>query len=234
MKKKIFGRFFFLLACCYILTNCSSPIGDFGRIDASKALHITNVQTKTVDYKNKITYFNPINYSVVEKKFRLTAFFLKQIDYDISLIDKLAITNKTAFPEGTNPINGKALVNYFNAIGINSIEDRYQKLTHDLSQRSIHLDKFINLSQIVVSEDAARRQIYNQALDEAYVEAIRFRRRENLKTIEEIIFYMNRLYNSYQYVSDQGKIIEPTIITRYLKNKLKNFKQKINKLQTIY
>ncbi|NRA86212.1 MAG: hypothetical protein HRU28_02215 [Rhizobiales bacterium] len=233
MKRSICLKLLAIVSSSILLFGCSSSTGDFGRLNTSSLGHITSVQAKIIDPKTGIYYKNPIQYSKIEQKFRLSAFLLKQIDHDISLIDKLALINKTTFPAGTTPIDGKSLVNAFNAKGIVDIKDRYQNISVDIQTRQINLIKFHKLALKVIAQDSKRNILENLATDKKHIIAIDERRAENLAQIRDIVSYMKILTAAYNYVIDHGKIVEPNISQRDIRIKLNQFHNHATNLQSL-
>ncbi len=226
MKNRKIYWYIFIISLSSVFTACTSPVGDFGRLNSNQLSQITQPQLQTI---GNSTYRNPLEYSQTEKKFRLTAHLLKQIPYKINIVDTLKIINKVKFPPETAPINGQALLNSFKAAGINNISERYQSLSIDLENRIINMSEFHELAQKTIAEDL-KRKFQNNA---TYKAAVENRRQQNIAQIRDIVFYMKKLHISYSFVATQGKAVEPNININPIKQSLSSFLSQINRLEKL-
>lgn len=225
---KLFHSIFFFGLSCLLVACSSNPVGDFGRIDIAKADQLTKVSA-TSDRHNKknIAYFNPINYSKLEKKFRLIAHYLQQSNFDVFVFDREMDMDRLDI---NGPVNEKAIFNSFNFKGLDDIPQRFQSIARDIDKRSTNLTKFQDLIAEIMQQNADRGQINNEIINADYIKAISLRHEENIELIKNVRGHMKGLYLAYRYVLNHGKIVEPDIDQNDLRSKLQLFNDQINQL----
>lgn len=212
-----------------LLSACSTnPVGDFGRIDASKANHVTQNSSKNVEVKNGADFSNPLIFSKLEKKFRLTAHLLTSSNFDISIADRPLVNGKASLDA---PISEKALVNSFKANGYEDIKDFHQATSSDLKKRSLSLTKFHSLASQVLSQSQNRQYVNNGLINAKISKAIQVRYQENQQVIRKVIGHLNALHSSYRYVVDYGGVIEPHLSSTSLSARIFTFKNQIIQLE---
>uniref|UniRef100_A0A2A4Z8R3 Uncharacterized protein n=1 Tax=OCS116 cluster bacterium TaxID=2030921 RepID=A0A2A4Z8R3_9PROT len=216
----------FSLAAGTILSACSNPVGDFGRINKSRATHITEVGPLTNKAEKTNAYYNPLDYSKAEKQLRLTAVLLERSNYDIHIADRQFVNGVANV---TGPIREAALVNNFRAKGVSDMSSRYQSLSGDLKKRRLNLDSFIRLTKTVIRQDVARGRVENEIVD---IKAIGYRQKENVEVITGVKKHMEALYLAYRYVLNHGKIVEPTVSQFAIRSELELFNKEVEQLTT--
>lgn len=215
MKKCIQFRLVSIFAITSILSACSSPIGDFGRIDAAKATHLTKIQPIFGHSTETPIYFNPINYSKSETKFRQTAHLL--LEYDFGNDKKKPIENDTA-------------VKYFNATGLNAIFKRHQTIALHIAKLHNNLHSFQKLTNQVLQQDSARLNVRTN--NNKYMQGVNLRHQENIGLIRRVALHLGKLNNAYIHVLDHGKIVEPNLADGPIRYKLERFSLHVEQLKS--
>lgn len=209
----------FLSLTTAILTSCSAPISDFGRLDESRTASITQPRAVIIDFEQRKVFFSPLNHSEDEQRLYLINFLLKKSSYKI-------INDK--------PIEGEKLFDYFNDHDIYSTKDRYISVSLEIDKHMSELPEFEMLAIRIMAADHGRSQLSNEIIGTKYRRAIEFRHEENLTLIKDMSDYMRVLYESYDYIKNQGRVVEPHIDSHRLDNKLDNFNRQIKRLESIH
>lgn len=201
------------------LTACSSPVGDFGRIDARNTRQITESHGTLVQLVESSDFLNPLNFSKTEKKFRLTAYLLMQSKLTSPVNEQ--ITQQTA-------------INHFIAIGLSKMQDRHQAISADIGKLHNILHSFQKLGRQVLAQDNMRDYANNPILNRKYLAAIDARHRDNTKLIQKTAQHLSQLHEAYIYVVNHSNIVEPTLNDAKLRNKLARFHAHVNELNWLY
>lgn len=214
-----------------MLSACSQPIGDFGRINTLNASEITRVQSQIGSKDKNIVYLNPIQYSELEKKFRLTAHLLTTSNYNIAITDFEFFDRKANI---VGPIRNTAILNSFKAKGLLNVTDRLQSVSLDITKRSETLAIFHRLITQIMAQDDERNYIHNSLENLEYTQAIAARHAENIKLIKKVYSHLHGRFHAYNYVIDQSQIVEPYTNMRGLNSKLQDLNAQISRLKNIY
>ena len=218
----------FSLAASIILSACSNPVGDFGRINKLRATHITEVAPVSIEAERTHAYFNPLDYSTLEKELRLTAVLLVRSNYDINIADR----QFDGEADIMGPIREHALVRSFRDKGLNDTKDRYQSLAVDLKKRRLDLDSFIRLASKVLKQDIARARIDNEIINVKIIKALGYRQKQNIEVMESVKEQMEALYLAYRYVLNHGKLVDPSVSQFSIRSELELFNSEIKQLKT--
>lgn len=230
MKKCTIFRLTIIIYSGAILSACSNPVGDFGRIDTLRSSHLTQVQQQPSPTIKGASYFNPIHYSELEQRLRLKAHLLYTSNYDIAITDRQYLNGK---PDLTGPIRKMALLNSFNNSGLTNTKDRLKSLSKDINKRSRNLAKFHRLAVEVIAQDADRQYINNSVTDIEYIRAMKARRIENRALIKKIHSKLYSRYVAYRHVIDHSQIVEPQMNMSALNAQLQDLKGQIASLKNI-
>ncbi len=223
-RKSLWCGIFFSL----ILSACSSnPIGDFGRIDASKASHLTQNSAKNIEVKNGTDFPNPLIFSKLEKKLRFNAHLLTTSNFNVSIADRPLIDGKADI---NGPISENALLNSFKASNYEGILEYNQAISIDLKKRIHSLNIFQKLASEVLNQNSNRHYIQNGNIDFKTKTAISIRQQENLLIVKNVTAQLTALHNAYRYVLNYGAVVEPSLSHTALSAQLYGFKSQINQL----
>lgn len=199
----------FIFVFTGLLSACTSnPIGDFGRIDASKAEHITKAYKTRVYLSSNKIISSPLNFSKTEKKFRLSAHLLRQT----------YILSSDAIPMGQ-----LSAINHFIHIDLNKIKDRHQAIIADIGKLHFALHVFQRQANKVLAQDNRRNYSNSEIINKEYIKAIHDRHLENQRLISSVVSHLRGLYHAYIYVVDHGNIVEPTLKDTEVRDKLSRF-----------
>lgn len=215
MTKRLQIQLVKVFCLAIMLQNCTTPVGDMGRIDASVT---------------QATPFNYLSFSKLEQKFRTSALLLRNMGYDIAITDHFFIES---IDHTKLPIKKEAIVNSFITSSIFDIEDRFKSLNANIDDRLINFDLFYTDASNVMREASVRDNIQNAALNVTYQKQVQLKHKESIRLIRDMVFFLNKLVIAYNYVVDQGQLVEPRISTYKLKTKIRTLKGKIGTLNTL-
>lgn len=218
MKKLNSLWFIFILTFSSLLSACSSPVGDFGRIDTQHTDFLTKTHWMPVALADKSSILNPLNFSEAEQQLRLTAHFLKQNNYNATKL---------------NPIEEIAALRYFDQKGVGSIQIRHETISKHIDEILLVMPDFLNHAHVVLGQNDEREIRYNKIKTENYIAAIAARRNENLSLIHSVATRLDNLHRAYIFVVNHGNIVEPNLSDAALRSALQKLKTKIHQIQTM-